>query len=310
MKVNVASLKQPTFHAEYSFVRNEEQSLEEYLHQEIERRIELVKKGVIEASLKKDTNVPLFFTLPEFFWNVKWNALKNKGELNQFTSYMLDSLSDAQERLMSELPESQYGKVVLLAGTVATLVENEKENVFEALNYCLISNNFMKTSDGRYAKSAWPKRSTSHIDFGVKDSVTERGFVFTLNEGLTIEVLNKTDHVAEHDTADGLGLKLDNTTIQGCPFSINLCLDYSVVKPGERDNEVVEPVSKIDFLMACGMSLSADYQYPESVRFAVRNDGMGNGEVEYYSIKNRHLFRKVAHTDLSDALSLVEFTIS
>lgn len=310
MKINIACLKQPTFNAELSTSRINNQLVTDYLHQEIQQRIALIKKGVIDVCKEKDKQIPLFFVLPEFFWNVKWGVLKSKDEINQFTSYMMTFLSDAHEQLMRSLPENDFGKIILLGGSVAVLLEDTSTGIFEALNYCLISNNFSKTDDKRYAKSMWPKRTTSHIDFGLKDKITENGFIFTLSDGLTIEVLNSTKHVAEHDNSKGFGLNLDNTILTNCPFSINLCLDYGLLKPMERNTELQEPKSKIDFLIACGMPLDINYHYPDSVEFTVRNDGMGKGEVEYYSIKNNALNKRVKHKDVTSSISLVEFTVN
>ncbi|MBS9423024.1 hypothetical protein [Photorhabdus caribbeanensis] len=309
MKINVASIRQATFRSEFSLDRESGQSIQDYLSKEIERRIDLVRENILLASENKEKNIPLFFSLPEFFWNIKWNTLKNKDELYQLTDYMMHYLSDAQESLMNSLPESEVGKIVLLAGTMVVLVETSNDGVFEPLNYCLISNNFKKKNDGRFERSMWPKRTTSHIDFGLKDKVTNNGFIFTFADKLTVEVLNKTQHVGEHDNNINYGFSIDNNIINDCPFSINLCLDYGRVKPGERNDELIESSSKIDFLLACGMSLSPNYKYPPSVRFAVRNDGMRDGKVECFSIKNRHLFKKIPQRELNTRLSMVELTL-
>ncbi|ELM3723338.1 hypothetical protein RYR28_002116 [Edwardsiella piscicida] len=307
-EVYIASLRQETFHSELSSERAKDQSIQDYVSKEINFRANYVIEQVIEAARNKDKNIPLFFTLPEFFWNVRLNVLRSKDELYFLTDHMLEKLSDAQEFIMLNLPESQFGKIVLLAGTLAVLTEIDDSELFESLNYCLISNNFKKTQDGRFEKSVWPKRATSHIDYGVKDKITDNGFIFTIAKNLTIEVLNQSSFISEHDSSKGFDLLLDNKVLDDFPFSINICLDYIAVKQGERDDEMYEKEPVIDFLLSCGMSLSFDYTYPLSVKYAVMNDGMGDGSISYYSVYNKHLLSEIPSKRIHPALTLTKLS--
>lgn len=83
-EIYVASLCQGTFHSELSLNRKYGQSIQDYIAEEMEFRIDLILKNIILATENKDKSCPLFFTLPEFFWNVKWTALRNKDELYHF----------------------------------------------------------------------------------------------------------------------------------------------------------------------------------------------------------------------------------
>ncbi len=288
MKIYVASLRQPTASSELSEDRKDGDSIQEYAKKEISRRIVQLSTHIrkvadhINNSEKKHT---IFFTVPEFYWNVKWGALRNEEELLQLTDYMMTHLSDALEHLMKELPESNYGPVVLLAGSLGVLIQLPDLN-YEAINYCLIANNFKKNGDGRYEMSMWPKRNTSHIDFGERITRRVDAHQVKLGDNVTVWVMRKNQTVAEHNTAEGYGDKLANNLVPGCPFSINLCLDYDLIKTPDRDSEVYEPQSCIDFLLSCGMGFSPEHVYPASVQFAIRNDGMDVGQIQYLPVQS------------------------
>ena len=307
-EVFVASLRQGTFLSQLSNERLNSESIQDYISKEINFRVNFIIEQIILATENKVNNIPLFFTLPEFFWNIKLSYLKNKDELYLLTDYMLNKISDAQEFIMGKLPENKFGKIVLLSGTLATLIETDENGLFESCNYCLIVNNFKKTKDGRFEKSVWPKRATSSIDFGIRKSITDRGFIFNIADEIEIEVLNKTSFSAGHDSIEGFGFKLDNTILNEFPFSINICLDYMALKPGDRVTEIYNKEPIIDFLISCGMELSYTYTYPNSIKYVVKNDGMDDGNVKYYSVEDNHLLYPVPAKNINKILTLTKFT--
>ncbi|WP_405468624.1 hypothetical protein ACGTI2_09470 [Morganella morganii] len=311
MKVQVASLRQPTFYSELSGERFALQSIEQYAEQEIKRRLDLIYFNIQEAAANKPADTVLFFTLPEFFWNIKWGVLKSHTELHQFTDYMMTHLSDRLDGLMKSLPAEKTGKVVLLGGSLAVLVKKASSEYHEAINYALMTNNFKKTAEGdRFEMSMWPKRNTSHIDFGAKKEVYPEGYGFQLSDAVFVKVVKANETVAEHNTAGGFGAGMDNTLVEGCPFSINLCLDYGAVKFGERDNEAMEKKPKVDFLMACGMPTSPDHKYPASTQYAVRNDGMQRGETEFFAVSGGRISRVLKAATLNEQLTMVTLDIA
>ncbi|WP_338524024.1 hypothetical protein NUH87_30750 [Pseudomonas batumici] len=106
--------------------------------------------------------------MPEFFWNVPWDEVKDEPEIWSLTEFYLTSLSGVVRELVRDLSIDKYGKVVVLAGTVATLawVLNNSDPYYDAINYNLTTSNFKKVGDGEPEVLLWPKRNVSPIDFG------------------------------------------------------------------------------------------------------------------------------------------------
>jgi hypothetical protein len=308
MEIYVASLQQATSKSELSLGRSADQTIEAYVSKEIDRRVNIVVEAISRAAKNKERASPMFFTLPEFFWNIKWSALKSKPELHRLTSGYLNGIADAQQRMMTLLPERDYGKIVLLAGTVAVLVETEHADVYVPLNYCPISNNFQLTSDGRFRQSVWPKRTASPVDFGERTGYADHGFIFKLAEGLSVTVRDSAEYVGSHD-GTAFGVSIDNSMVGGCPFSINICLDYRDVPLGKRDNEFTNAAPRVDFLIACGMPLNSIHQYPASVKFAIRNDGAENGMVEYCSVSGGRVAGSIAVKSIASNISMARLDL-
>lgn len=291
MFVTIASLQQPTFHSEFSWPRKPGQSMTAYVSQELDRRTQFVSDRLEVAAkaaldLRPDSQC-LFFTLPEFFWNVPWSSVQSEEELLELSTAYMDRMPECMEKLMKWLPVEPYGKVVLLAGTCASLIKvgEEQEAYFDVINYLMASSNFKLQSDGLPALSMWPKRYVSGIDLGSYVDSEKGYWFFQLSEQVRIKVKDVSSTVAEHYSPGGYGPVFSNTLIPECPFSINLCLDYAFLEPGQRDDELEDIDSSVDFLIACGMEFEKGERYPQSVRFAVRNDGMGAGSCEFAKVE-------------------------
>jgi hypothetical protein len=308
MLVTIASLQQPTFHSEFSLPRKPGQYMTEYVSQELYRRMQYVS-GKLEVVAKaaidqRPDSECLFFTLPEFFWNVPWSSAQHEDDLLEHGMACMDRMPECMEVLMNGLPVDRYGKVVLLAGTCATLIKvgEGADAYFDVINYVMTTSNFKVLNDGSPEMSMWPKRYVSGIDFGKYVDSAGGYWFFKLSDNVTIKVKDVSSTVAEHNSADGYGAVFSNTLIAQCPFSINVCLDYAVLENGQRDEELEKIDSKIDFLIACGMSFEDGKRYPDSVRFAVRNDGMGAGSCQFAEVKAGRITHLVPSVIVEDSL--------
>ncbi|MFJ2687653.1 hypothetical protein ACIOYV_28425 [Pseudomonas sp. NPDC087342] len=316
MLVTIASLQQPTFHSEFSLPRKPGQSMTEYVSQELYRRMQYVS-GKLEVAAKaaidqRPDSECLFFTLPEFFWNVPWSSALHEDDLLEHGMACMDRMSESMEVLMNRLPVDRYGKVVLLAGTCATLIKvgEGPAAYFDVINYVLTTSNFKVLNNGSPEISMWPKRYVSGIDFGKYVDSVDGYWFFKLSDNVTIKVKGVSSTVAEHNSADGYGAVFSNTLIAQCPFSINVCLDYAVLENGQRDEELEKIDSKIDFLIACGMPFEDGKRYPDSVRFAVRNDGMDAGSCQFAEVKAGRITRLVPSVVVEETLHFATLDLS
>ncbi|MGL6246485.1 hypothetical protein [Pseudomonas sp.] len=316
MLVTVASLQHPTFYSEFSWSRKPGQSMTAYVSQELDRRIQFVSDRLRVAAATVIDQCPnshcLFFTLPEFFWNVPWNSVQSEEELLELSTAYMDRMPECMEQLMKWLPQEQYGKVVLLAGTCANLIKVGEGDAayFDVINYLMASSNFKLQSDGRPELSMWPKRYVSGIDFGEYVDSEDGYWFFQLSENVRVKVKDFSSTIAEHHSAQGYGPVFSNTLIPECPFSINLCLDYAFLESGQRDDELEAVDSTIDFLIACGMDFEEGKRYPDSVRFAVRNDGMGEGQCQFAEVASGKITHLVPSMIIEDTLHLVVMDLS
>lgn len=315
MLVTIASLQQPTFHSEFSLPRKPDQSMTEYVSQELYRRMQFVSdrlKVAAKAAIdQRPDSQCLFFTLPEFFWNVPWSSAQHEDDLLEHGMACMDRMPECMEMLMNGLPADQYGKVILLAGTCATLIKvgEGQAAYFDVINYVLTTSNFKVLNNGTPEMSMWPKRYVSGIDFGQYIDSAAGYWFFKLSDNLKIKVKGVSSTVAEHNSSDGYGPVFSNTLIAQCPFSINVCLDYAVLENGQRDDELEKIDSKIDFLIACGMSFEDGKRYPDSVRFAVRNDGMGSGRCQFAEVESGKITRLVPSVIVEDTLHLATLNL-
>lgn len=311
MLIAIASLQQPTFHSEFSWPRKPGQSMTEYVSQELDRRMQFVSDRLDTAAQAAQEHFPghtcLFFTLPEFFWNVPWHGVRNEEELLEFGWACMDRMPECMELLMSWARLETHGKIILLAGSCATLIKvgEGQDAYFDVVNYLLSVSNFNFRNDGLPELSMWPKRHVSGIDFGQHASSEDGYWFFKLSENLTIKVKSLSSVAAERNSAGSFNPAFSNTLIPGGAFSLNLCLDYTVVEAGERDQELEAIGSKIDFLIACGMSFQEGPIYPQSVQIAARNDGMGEGRCEFARVVGGAITQLLPAVVIEDTLHLV-----
>lgn len=308
MRIKVAALRAITSGRENRLpAREVTQSIPEYVDQHLNRRQGEIEQALTVLLQQREPSVPLFFTLPEFFWNIRWDALKNAEELRSMTERYLEQLPLKVNDILKKFPADKYGHIVLLAGTVATLVETPQK-MYDPLNYCLIGNNQKKSSDAVYELSMWPKRNTSWVDFG--EQVADAGdlIVCKLSDSLETVILKQSTTAAEHNSTDGYGYHIDNDIIKDCPFSINICLDYTTLSPDEQQKMQLDQNSKIDFLLACGETL-APHSYPVSVQYAIRNDGANPGEIEFFSVENQRIKQIIEPVFLTPELATATLNI-
>ena len=290
MYVTIASLRHSTFKMNFANVRTPRQSITEYLVSELDIRVAYVRRKLESAALFARENYPhsscLYFTLPEFFWNVPWREIDSEEELHELTTAYLEKVPVYVRSLMADLPVEQFGKIVLLAGSCATLIKvgEGEDSYYDVINYLLTMTNKEYETDTPLM-SMWPKRYVSGIDFG-EHFASENGYwIFKLFDEVLVKVKKLSSVQSEHSYFGGYGQMFVNSLVPGCPFSINLCLDYVAQRDGERDNEFELVDAKIDFLIACGMTFEGDKHHPLSIQFSVRNDGMGRGQCEIVKLE-------------------------
>ncbi|MBV7554750.1 hypothetical protein KW841_20615 [Pseudomonas sp. PDM28] len=309
MFVSIASLRQPTFKSQLSQARPLGQSIGDYLDDELVARAELVRRKIkIAAKAAREDHgatACVFFTLPEFFWNIPWREVRNEEELHELNAAYLEKVPACIALLMTELPVERYGKVVLLAGSCATLIKvgEGESSYYDVINYLLAITNKEYEVDIPLM-SMWPKRHVSGIDFG-KHLASEGGFwLFKISEEIEVKVKKLSSVRAEHSYFDGYEGRFINSLVNGCPFAINLCLDYYSLKEGERDIQVELAEAKIDFLIACGLPFNYAKRHPSSLQFSIRNDGMGKGEVEVVRLQAGWIVESVPSVKIEDDLHL------
>lgn len=315
MLLSIASLRQPTFNPQFSQLRAPGQSITDYMVSELDARVEFVRRKIRiaakAAAADHDGSECLFFTLPEFFWNIPWREVDSEEELHELTTAYLEKVPAYISSLMKNLPVERYGKIVLLAGSCATLVKvgEGDASYYEVINYLLTITNKEYEADIPLM-SMWPKRHVSGIDFG-RSVGNEDGFwFFKLFDEFVIKIKDDSDVSAEHSYFGGYQGLFINSLVPGCPFGVNVCLDYAVLKQGERDKEVEIPEVKIDFLIACGMSFDYDKQHPSAIQYSVRNDGMGSGACEVVMLKDGRIVDDIPSVEIDDNVYLSVIRVS
>ncbi len=309
MLLSIASLRQATFNPPFSQLRAPGQSITDYVISELDVRAEYVRRKIRiaakAAAADHDGADCLFFTLPEFFWNIPWREVDSEEELHELTTAYLEKVPAYVSSLMKNLPAERYGKIVLLAGSCATLIKvgEGEESYYEVINYLLTITNKEYEADIPLM-SMWPKRHVSGIDFGQHIGNEDGFWFFRLFDEFVIKVKDYSAVSAEHSYFDGYDGLFINSLVAGCPFGINVCLDYAVLKERERDKEVEIPEVKIDFLIACGMAFDYRKQHPIGVQYSIRNDGMGQGACEVVKLEDGRIVGAVATVEIDDNLYL------
>ncbi|MHC8358061.1 hypothetical protein ACYZTL_23295 [Pseudomonas sp. LB3P81] len=315
MLINIASLRQPTFTPQFSNLRAPRQSITDYVTSELDARVSYVRRKLEIAALAARGRFPgaacLFFTLPEFFWNIPWREVDSEEELHELTTAYLNKVPTCVKSLMADLPVEEYGKIVLLAGSCAALIKvGEGEgSYYDVINYLLAMTNKEYEVDTPLM-SMWPKRYVSGIDFGDHVAFENGYWVFKLFDEVLVKVKELSSVQAEHSYFGGYRQTFVNSLVPGCPFGINLCLDYVVQKEGERDSEIEIIDAKIDFLIACGMPFNYFKRHPSSIQFAIRNDGMGSGECEFVRLEDGEIVAAVPSEMIDNNLYLVSIDVA
>lgn len=175
--------------------------------------------------------------------------------------------------------------------------------VYNATNHVVCVHN-LPLNDAKHPRPAymiWPKRVVSHIDFvdeanngdctynvtslqkNPSDSNVSNNVEscpLNIAGGLTVDIQFVTPDMAQSFDSNGnlLSTGFDNNIVPGLPFGIDICLDYadaSIESDKARIGQLDNSQFKLDFLLACGMSLSSSsYQNCPFVQYAIHNDGM------------------------------------
>jgi hypothetical protein len=315
MLISIASLRQPTYKSQFSKQRPSYLSISDYLMSELDARVDHVLWKIKEAAkAARERHVGaecLFFTLPEFFWNVPWHVVRSEEELHELNSAYLEHVSAAVVSLMKALPAQQYGDIVLLGGSCATLIKvgEGESSYYDVINYLLAITNKEYAGD-KPVMSMWPKRNVSGIDFGKYVGMSEGYWYFNLFGDVVVKVKRVSNVQAEHSDSSGYEGTFLNDLVPGCPFGVNLCLDYDVVQDGERDEEIKLTEAKIDFLIACGMSFDYSKQHSSSVQYAIRNDGQGDGGCEVVKLKSGRIVGAVPSEVIDGSIHLASIDIA
>ena len=271
-----------------------------------------------------------FVTAPEFYWNVPFGDFWTKEELEFGADLCLNTVTKHVKTLIKKFPAAQYGLIVLLPGTIAMLkpmVDPRKPNgtahtgtIYEAFNHVVCTHN-LPLNDGakRPAYMIWPKRTVSYIDYfdelegrscsrpptntlmpnpvnpdlmrdGLKNPVID--CVISAKDNLKVRIGYVSSSVGRsYDSDDKLvSGKFQNNIIEGLPFGIDICLDYStasVQQDQRRIAQLDERNFKLDFLLAAGMPLDeTNYANTPNIQYAIRNEGIGGstGLVEIWKL--------------------------
>lgn len=303
--VRVLNFQTPTF-TPPTKQRLPTENMETYARRALKAKFELLRDALTEGLPKQSAPTDLcYFVVPEFFWNVNWDAANNEEDLRVFSETCVTEVKKHVRALIELFPQEQFGKLALLPGTAQVLVKlklpslppaafTEKvgdknltfvipvERIYEALNYVLVIDNFSKTdANGIRPLRMWPKRHVSYIDFSTRPIATwwpSRSLYHMVHLGNLDILVSKISTTtaksyAEGKTYDGF----DNDPLGGVPFGIDVCLDYAMFyKDGAyaRMSQIQDTNYIIDFLIACGMKIDVDQNYLPSVQYIVRNDGL------------------------------------
>ncbi len=299
--IRVLNLQTPTFTPPDN-QRLAGEDIKTYTQRALQEKFALLSDALTEGLPKKSAESDLcYFVVPEFFWNVNWDAVKNEDEIKVFSNTCVGEVQKHVRALIALFPQEQYGKLALLPGTAqvlkkqidgttpapvpaGTVVADKDLPAYEALNYVLVIDNFSKANpDGSRPIAMWPKRNVSGSDFDTNNRTTvmknaRAYWKVRLTSLIDILVLKESTTTASY-YADGKEFKgFDNDPLGGVPFGVDVCLDYMRAYTDRkylRMTQIEDTNYIIDFLIACGMSADpSNHQYLPSVQYIVQNDGM------------------------------------
>ncbi|UEP31103.1 MULTISPECIES: hypothetical protein [unclassified Burkholderia] len=272
-----------------------------------------------------------FVTAPEFYWNVRWDALRDVDELHALVDLQLDPVRRAIGAIADRFPVQRYGPIVFLPGTVAMLVKHEAAadvpdngmlvGPYVSLNFTFATTNFLPPlahddgdGDGDAPRRAaiWPKRHTSWIDYGnsVDAPGTPLAHTFRLGDGTLVTVLKTSDVSPQSATAEPppsspyqgprLSDSFDNRLGDAPPFGIDICLDFlkwrrhpgNDVKPPHLDDVALV----LDFVLSYGVNpTDRAFDVPDSLQYIAHNDGRSRREVVVFAVdRTRTRWQRIA----------------
>ncbi|MCR6477964.1 hypothetical protein NU688_17510 [Variovorax sp. ZS18.2.2] len=298
--IRVLNFQTPTY-TQPADQRLKSEDIKTYTQRALQAKFALLRDALTAGLPKKSAPTDLcYFVVPEFFWNVNWDAVQKEDDIRVFSATCVVEVQKHVRALIALFPQEQYGKLALLPGTAQVLmkqlvnagpaplsddesVDDEDLPPYEALNYVLVIDNFSKANpDGSRPISMWPKRNVSGIDFYTYGRTTVmkdgRAYWKVRLGPFNILVLKKSTTTAV-TLADGKEIKaFDNDPLGGVPFGVDVCLDYALAYTEEeylRMSQIEDTNYIIDFLIACGMTADpSTHKYLPSVQYIVRNDGM------------------------------------
>ncbi|MBZ9601693.1 hypothetical protein [Phyllobacterium chamaecytisi] len=291
------------------------EGIEPYLKRALENRFALVYRAMVTGFQKhspKEFDVS-FFTAPEFYWNVPFSDFLNEAELQVAGDICQGIVTNNVKTLISKFPANQYGNVVMLPGTIATLkattdaVKSDGtpvgDTVYIASNHLTCTHN-LPLNDSKYPRPAymiWPKRAVSGIDYidefvkrnrcgddgnelmpnpahpGLRNPIMD--CLLSKKSGLTVLIEHVSSSLAQSFDINGnlLSSKFNNRIVEDLPFGVDICLDYieaDVQRDPVRMRQLDEQNFKLDFLIAAGMGLStSNYANTPFIQYAIRNEG-------------------------------------
>lgn len=243
------------------------EGIETYLKRALDNRFALLYRAMVTAFQKhspKEFDVS-FFTAPEFYWNVPFSDFLTEEELHVAGNICQAIVTNNVKSLISKFPANQYGNIVLLPGTIATLkattnaVKNDgttvEGTVYIASNHLTCTHN-LPLNDSKYPRPAymiWPKRAVSAIDF-IDEEYFDRTWdrcdsggnklipnpahpglnnpimdcLLREKSGLKVLIEHVSSSLAQSFDINGnlLSSKFNNRIIEDLPFGVDICLDY------------------------------------------------------------------------------------
>jgi len=315
------------------------ESIINYVKRSVDNRFVLLYRGMLtafNARSPKDYDVS-FFTAPEFYWNVPWGEFLNIDEVLVASDLFLKLVTQKVRSLIANFPECDYGKLILLPGTIAALkpsvsvfnkdgrtASTKEKPIYNASNHLVCVHNLpLNDVYQRPAYMIWPKRTVSGIDFingkrcefdentklaanRINPDINHRVKICKLNpdKSLVIRIHNvSSDKVEAFDDYGRqlLDTSFNNELIPGLPFGINICLDHvaaSSTHDRYRMAQLKNTKFKLDFVIAAGIGLDENsYGKSTTVQYAIHNDGIQG------SNQNPQQLSKIFYSNVSQVIS-------
>jgi hypothetical protein len=303
------------------------EQIEQYLKRALDNRLALLYRAMEAAFAKRSPKQfdVSFVTAPEFYWNIPFGDFITEDELQRAADLCLETVTRHVRTLISKFPKEKYGKIVLLPGTIAVLklypditgVDGKplSGSFYTATNQVVCTHN-LSLDDKKFPRPAymiWPKRTVSWIDYfdeananrcsdsGIKlmpnpahpklDNYLH-SCVISKRNNVTILVERVSSAKAQCFDTDAKLLpdKFRNNIVEGLPFGIDICLDYSTANVQKDEIRIAQLDAedfKLDFLLAAGMQLSiGNYALAPFIEYAIRNEGYSGstGKTEVWSL--------------------------